>query len=85
MIHAKILLVDGAWGVVGSTNFDNRSFGLNDEVNMAVFDETFVTRLSEDYARDLANSKAITYEEWEHRPLWQRAPELLGWVLERQQ
>jgi cardiolipin synthase A/B len=85
MIHAKILLVDGVWGVVGSTNFDNRSFGLNDEVNMAVFDETFVTRLSEDYARDLANSKAITYEEWEHRPLWQRAPELLGWVLERQQ
>jgi cardiolipin synthase len=85
MIHAKILIVDGVWGVVGSTNFDNRSFGLNDEVNMAVYDESFASRLAEDFARDLTQSQAITYEEWAHRPLWQRGPELLGWVIERQQ
>ena len=85
MIHAKILIVDGIWSVVGSTNFDNRSFGLNDEVNMAVPDETLATRLAEDFARDLANSQEITYEQWVRRPLLQRAPELLGWVLERQQ
>jgi len=85
MIHAKILIVDGVWSVVGSTNFDNRSFGLNDEVNMAVFDEHFAARLAEDFANDVANSRAISYEEWARRPLLQRAPELLGWVLERQQ
>ncbi len=85
MIHAKILIVDGVWSVVGSTNFDNRSFGLNDEVNMAVFDESFATRLAEDFARDLAQSQSISYDEWAHRPLWRRAPELVGWVLERQQ
>jgi cardiolipin synthase len=85
MIHAKILIVDGVWSVVGSTNFDNRSFGLNDEVNMAVFDRSFAERLAEDFARDLANSHEVTYEEWANRPLLQRAPEILGWVLERQQ
>jgi len=85
MIHAKILIIDGVWSVVGSTNFDNRSFGLNDEVNLAVFDESFAVRLAEDFARDIANSREITYQQWAHRPWLQRAPELLGWVLERQQ
>jgi cardiolipin synthase A/B len=85
MIHAKILIIDGVWSVVGSTNFDNRSFGLNDEVNLAVFDESFAMRLAEDYARDVANSREVTFEQWAHRPWLQRAPELLGWVLERQQ
>jgi cardiolipin synthase len=85
MIHAKILLIDGIWGVVGSTNFDNRSFGINDEVNLAARDSHFAVRLQEDFAKDLANSRKVTYEEWKRRPVWTRAPELLGWVLERQQ
>lgn len=85
MIHAKILIVDGVWSVVGSTNFDNRSFGLNDEVNMAVFDQAFASRLAQDFSNDLAESKQISYQEWAHRPFWRRGPELLGWVIERQQ
>jgi cardiolipin synthase len=85
MIHAKVLLIDGIWGVVGSTNFDNRSFGLNDEVNLAVRGEKFVQRLESDFARDLANSELITLERWRRRPLFERAPELIGWVLTRQE
>lgn len=85
MIHAKILLIDGLWGVVGSTNFDNRSFGLNDEVNLAVRGEAFVERLQEDFVTDLSNSERITYEKWRRRPVLERAPELLGWVFDRQQ
>ena len=85
MIHAKILMIDGLWGVVGSTNFDNRSFGLNDEVNLVVRDSSFVDRLQADFVRDLANSEEVTYEKWRRRPVLQRAPELLGWVFERQQ
>jgi cardiolipin synthase A/B len=85
MIHAKILLIDGLWGVVGSTNFDNRSFGLNDEVNLAMRDAEFVEQLGSDFARDIANSERVTYEQWRRRPLLERAPELLGWVFERQQ
>jgi cardiolipin synthase len=85
MIHAKVLLVDGTWAVVGSTNFDNRSFGLNDEVNLAVRDSSFVERLEHDFVNDLAQSEVITYERWRRRPVLQRAPEMLGWVLEREQ
>lgn len=85
MIHAKVLLIDGLWSVVGSTNFDNRSFGLNDEVNLATRDSGLVQRLEEDFRRDLAHSNPVTYEGWRHRPVLERAPELLGWVFERQQ
>ena len=85
MIHAKIMLIDRLWAVVGSTNFDNRSFGLNDEVNLAVRDANFVERLERDFAGDLAQSERITYDQWRRRSVLERAPELLGWVLERQQ
>lgn len=85
MIHAKILIVDAKWTVVGSTNFDNRSFGINDEVNLASFDETLAARLQEDFRADLRESRRITYRKWYRRPLTERAHELLGWLLERQQ
>jgi cardiolipin synthase len=85
MIHAKILIVDDLWSVVGSTNFDNRSFGLNDEVNMAVRDREVSARLMEDFAADLAVSKRITPEAWERRPLLERAFQGLGRIVQRQQ
>jgi cardiolipin synthase len=85
MIHAKVLVVDGVWSVVGSTNFDNRSFGLNDEVNLIAFDAQLAARLSEDFARDLAQSRQVTYEEWQRRSVFERAQEAFGWLLERQQ
>ncbi|HEY0406631.1 MAG TPA: phospholipase D-like domain-containing protein [Pyrinomonadaceae bacterium] len=85
MIHAKTMMIDGLWSVVGSTNFDNRSFGLNDEVNLAARDEQLTARLEEDFARDLAESREITYDEWRRRSIFERAHEWLGWLLERQQ
>ena len=85
MIHAKVLLIDGLWGVVGSTNCDYRSFGLNDEVNLVVCDPTFVGRLQDDFVADISNSEQITYERWRNRNIIERAPELFGWILERQQ
>ncbi len=85
MIHAKVLVVDGLWSVVGSTNFDNRSFGINDEVNLAVRDEAVARRLENDMIHDLAESRPVSLKEWEHRPITERAPEMLGWIFERQQ
>jgi cardiolipin synthase len=85
MLHAKILVVDGAWSVVGSTNFDNRSFGLNDEVNLAAYCPELAARLEEDFARDVAFSRNVSYGSWRRRPLFERGHELLGWLLERQQ
>ncbi len=85
MIHAKILIVDGVWSVVGSTNFDNRSFGINDEVNLAAQCRELAGRLEEDFQRDLAQAKRITYEEWKNRPWRERIVEWLGMLIERQQ
>jgi cardiolipin synthase A/B len=85
MLHAKVLVIDAKWTVVGSTNFDHRSFGINDEVNLASFDETLAARLQEDFRSDLRESRRITYRKWYRRPLTERAHELLGWLLERQQ
>jgi cardiolipin synthase A/B len=85
MIHAKILIVDDLWTVVGSTNFDNRSFGINDEVNLAVRDCAVAQRLGEDFTADLRQSQRITLEDWRRRPVAERITELLGWAIERQQ
>ena len=85
MIHAKVLCVDDLWLVVGSTNFDNRSFGINDEVNLAVRDTSVAMRFENDMALDLEQSRRISLEEWNHRPITERATELMGMVIERQQ
>ncbi|HXS52123.1 MAG TPA: phospholipase D-like domain-containing protein [Usitatibacter sp.] len=85
MIHAKVLVVDGEWTVLGSTNFDNRSFGLNDEVNAALRDEALAARMEADFAADLARSRRITLQEWMRRPLGERVLAALGMALERQE
>ena len=85
MIHTKLLVVDGVWSVVGSTNFDSRSFGLNDEMNLAARDEALAERLEQDFQRDLAASRRITYKKWSRRPPFERIHEWLGWIVERQE
>jgi cardiolipin synthase A/B len=85
MIHAKILIVDGVWAVVGSTNFDSRSFSINDEVNLAVLDPVLSARLTQDFQKDLSDSKEITFEQWKRRPHFERANEWFFSLLERQQ
>jgi cardiolipin synthase len=85
MIHTKLLVIDNLWSVVGSTNFDNRSFGINDEVNLAVRDSELASRLTNLFDQDLAASKEITLEDWRKRGPVERAEAWLGWLFERQQ
>jgi cardiolipin synthase A/B len=85
MMHTKSLVVDGLWSVIGSTNFDHRSFGINDEINLAAQDEGLAARLEEDFERDLTRSRRVTYGKWSRRPLFERFHEWLGWILERQE
>lgn len=85
MIHAKVLVVDNLWSVAGSTNFDNRSFGINDEVNLAASDPSLASQLSEDFLHDKAVSREVTLADWKRRSLVERLHETIGWVLQRQQ
>jgi cardiolipin synthase A/B len=80
-----VLIVDGIWSVIGTTNIDNRSFEHNDEVNVALLDRAVARRLLEDYEQDLADSREITLERWRKRPLWEKIVGPFVWVLERQQ
>jgi cardiolipin synthase len=68
MYHVKVMIVDALWVSVGSTNFDNRSFSINDEANLNVYDAAFARRQIEVFENDLAQSRRITLEEWQNRP-----------------
>jgi cardiolipin synthase len=77
LLHAKTLVVDGAWSSVGSTNLDNRSFALNDELNLAVYDTGVASRLEEVFEADLRQSRRIEYADWANRGLKTRLQELV--------
>ena len=85
MTHAKALIVDGLWAVIGTTNFDNRSFEHNDEVNVVVRDEKIAARLMVDFESDIAHSCEIVADGWVARPLWEKLVGTVAWILERQQ
>jgi cardiolipin synthase len=85
MMHAKVLIVDGIWSVLGTTNMDNRSFEHNDEVNVAICDREVAERLLADYQRDMLDSEEMTLERWRARPLWEKIVGPFIWILERQQ
>jgi cardiolipin synthase len=82
MIHAKLLTVDGQWCVAGSTNFDHRSFALNDEVNIAVLDHELARVLEGDFEQDKSRSRRLTLAELKQRSLFGHGPELLDDAIE---
>ena len=75
MFHCKVMVVDELWSSVGSTNFDNRSFAVNDEANLNIYDRDFAREQVRVFEEDLKRSRRITLEEWENRPwtakLWE--------------
>jgi cardiolipin synthase len=77
LLHAKMMTVDGAWGTIGSSNLDNRSLALNDELNLVVYNREIVGHLDRVFAADLAHSRPIDAERWQSRGVWKRFMELL--------
>jgi cardiolipin synthase len=84
MYHTKVTVVDDYWVSVGSTNFDNRSFRLNDEANLNILDDGFGRAQSEVFARDRTRAKEVTLEEWRRRPITERLEELVGRMMRHQ-
>jgi len=85
MFHCKVFTVDGLLVSVGSTNFDNRSFRLNDEANLNIYDAAFAARETAVFEADLKQSRRVTHQAWLDRPLREKALEhlasLLSWQL----
>ena len=69
---------------VGSTNFDNRSFRLNDEANLNIYDEAFAAGQVRQFEADLRQSKRLTLAAWQHRPLAEKLMEHLAALLSTQ-
>src|SRR5262249_6609260 len=82
MFHCKVLMVDNVLTSVGSTNFDPRSFRLNDEANLNIYDRPFAEAQVRVFERDLAKSRRVTLAEWQARPwhekVMENAARLLG-------
>jgi len=84
MYHCKVMIVDDAWVSVGSTNFDNRSFSLNDEANLNILDPEFAAAQSKVFAADRALSREITLEAWRQRPWQEKVKEWAAGLLRSQ-
>ena len=84
MFHCKLLIVDEYLVSVGSTNFDSRSFKLNDEANLNIYDRDFAKQQTATFADDIAKSQRVTLEAWLHRPLTEKLIEKCVWMLDTQ-
>jgi cardiolipin synthase len=84
LLHAKTMVVDGIWATVGSTNLDRRSFSLNEELNVAIYDVDTAQRLERVFEEDLRNSRRVMYKEWNDRGFTSRFLELLAFPLKEQ-
>ncbi len=84
MFHCKVMTVDDRWVSVGSTNFDSRSFRLNDEANLNVYDREFAARQGAVLRVDLARSRPMTLAEWRRRPARERFTDRMAGLLRSQ-
>ncbi|MDP2251177.1 MAG: phospholipase D-like domain-containing protein [Hydrogenophaga sp.] len=84
MYHCKLLIVDGLLTSVGSTNFDNRSFRLNDEATLNIVDQDFARIQTATFEADLALAKPVTYAQWQARPVREKFTEWLASLIDTQ-
>ena len=77
MMHVKSLIADGYLVSVGSTNFDVRSFQLNDEASLNVYDRDFAARMTAAFERDIQSAKPYTYQQRLNRPWHEKLTEKL--------
>ncbi|HVE08866.1 MAG TPA: cardiolipin synthase [Paraburkholderia sp.] len=84
MFHCKLLVVDEYLVSVGSTNFDSRSFKLNDEANLNIYDRDFARQQTAIFDADLARAKRITLDDWRRRPLAEKLLERVVALLDSQ-
>jgi cardiolipin synthase A/B len=78
LLHSKTMVIDSVWTTVGSTNLDNRSFALNDELNVVTYSQAVARRMEQVFYEDLEHAKRIEYGRWSRRGLVDRFLEMLA-------
>lgn len=84
LLHQKVMVVDGVWSAIGSTNFDDRSFELNDEIQMGIIDEAIAAQLEGAWEQDMRFARKIEPSEWRERGWWHRFKDQLAYVVNEQ-
>lgn len=82
MLHAKVLVVDGAVSAIGSANFNSRSLAIDDEADLVVLDVATAAVLERHFAEDLERSEALDGSRWSDRSIAQRAKEKVAGVVD---
>lgn len=84
LLHAKTMAIDGVWATIGSTNLDTRSFALNEEVNLVVYNPDVARRLERIFADDLVYARRIDPQTWGARGVADRVLEVLSLPVRRE-
>jgi len=79
--HQKVMIVDGLWAHVGSTNFDDRSLDINDEASVGLIDPAVAAELEAAFAKDLEHCKQLDAEVWSRRPLWHKLVDRVSYTM----
>ena len=83
-LHQKVLIIDREWCTIGSTNFDPRSFRINDEITVAMYDRGVAEELARAFEEDVEHSEQWTLEQWNARTLWHRFVDRASVLVKRQ-
>ena len=83
LLHSKTMVIDGVWTTVGSTNLDNRSFAMNEELNVIVYNAAVAQAMEQIFRDDLRHSRQVDYKRWRARGLKERLFELLATPIRR--
>lgn len=84
LLHQKVMTIDGIWSAIGSTNFDDRSFELNDEVTLGVESAGFAKKLEEIFEHDLQHCREVTIETHRKRTVMHRLTDFSAFILNEQ-
>lgn len=84
LLHQKIIIVDGVWASVGSTNFDDRSFDINDEVSIGIFDPNIAQQLRAAFNDDLTHAHEIRLADWKNRGFGHKVKDGFFWLFNGQ-
>jgi cardiolipin synthase len=72
LLHQKMLTIDGVWSAIGSANFDDRSFEINDEITLGLLDPDLARQFEAIFERDAVHCVELEHESWRQRGLWHR-------------
>jgi cardiolipin synthase len=84
LLHQKVMTIDGRWSIIGSQNFDDRSFKINDEITLALWDEGVAAQLEAIFERDLRHARKVELQPWAHRPWRHRLIDFGSYLLRQQ-